>query len=126
MEPSDIIAVTGHWDVQSLEHYSRGPNSATRSVMSKALSVASTSGQIPSLPDIKEPEHQAVCPNAPPSISDAGIVATTTKNDVTIEASASVFDVTKSLFSHVVFNNSNITVNVYPPKMTNDTPNLIK
>ena len=129
MEPSDIIAVTGHRNVQSLEHYSRGPNSATRSVMSKALSVASTSGQIPSLPDIKEQEHQAVCPNAPPSISDAGIVATTnstTKNDVTIAASASVFDVTKSLFSHVVFNNSNITVNVYPPKMTNDTPNLIK
>ena len=35
--PNDIIAVTGHRNVQSLTHYDQGPGSETRSIMSNTL-----------------------------------------------------------------------------------------
>ena len=60
IHPTDIVAVTGHRNVQSLDHYCQGPNALVRHHMSETLACSSSkSGQ----------EMQAL---VPPSAVDTG------------------------------------------------------
>ena len=60
------------------------------------------SGLIPSL--LREREDQAICPSVLQVQYQMGVQWATTAKNVTIQTSASVYDVTRRLFSNVVFN----------------------
>ena len=135
--PNDIIAVTGHRNVQSLTHYDQGPSSETRTVMSNTLSSARHES-------VLVPEGPGDVEDTSPASSECALVPQVTgisnpvipyesastvpmllgnKSDRTekLQTSSltqssvrsSTLDVTRALFSNVVFNNSTVTVHIH-------------
>ena len=135
--PNDIIAVTGHRNVQSLTHYNQGPSSGTRTVMSNTLSSARHES-------VLVPEGPGDVEDTSPASSECALVPQVTgianyiipyesastvpmllgnKSDPTEKLQTSsltqsyvrslTLDVTKALFSNVVFNNTTVTVHIH-------------
>lgn len=109
--PTDIMAVTGHRNVASIESYSRGPSAEMRAKMSHKLAETSLAGRSCSSNGTEHIDS---------AISTSILQAEATDEDhsqKTLPSSpitvSSTIEMTRNLFQNVVFNNSTINVHIH-------------